>query len=446
MIIATSYLAVLLAYAPGIYCLLRFKRCARFPIVVFCFLGLFFFNAVGSILVMIRHYPNLEGSMLSPDYIGILIVQALLFYLISGPYVYIRMRTSQTIRIGNVDTVFIFACMPFILFIIGLYYIEVGTFLIVELINGNINLDNILAHRQLSYGLDNFKYYRLGFLVLPSMLAAHVLLVGAAHKKLKWWHVAILLSCFVHSSLLGEKSGILYIFLVMIIAYSVRLSFEGKGILEMINTKVALGLLGAFVPTVLSYHIYYSTVGKVFRIDTLVFRIFGVYSESIALAVRYANKLGFQSGLTLPTIKGLLKHERFDIETALHVYLSALFKDYRVVTTELKGNIPVSAITEGYVNFGWTGVLVFACVSFLAVIAVQEILLRTRLGILSYTLMIWYAYLALNISMYSIFYTFFSFIHTYVLLGIILLYGMITFILKHCGAEKTLCRIQLQGN
>jgi len=224
----------------------------------------------------------------------------------------------------------------------------------------------------------------------------------------------------------------------MLIAYSVLLSFQGKGLRDMVNPKIAIGLLVAFIPTVLTYQIYYAAVGKTFKLGTLIFRIIGVYSESIALSVRYANKIGFMYGLTLPTIKGLFKHERFDIETALHVYLSALFKDYRIVTTELKGNIPVSSIAEGYINFGWTGVVLFAGISFLTVLFFQEILLRMRLGILSYTLMVWYAYLALNLSMYSIFYTFFSFIHTYLFIGIVLLYLFTNLIMKSRGVEINL--------
>jgi len=374
---------------------------------------------------------------MTPDYIGIIVVQVLLLYLIAGPYVYLKYKTEQEVIVRNADTKFIIVFAPVIVLILIFYYQEVGKFPIIELINGNINTENVLEYREMTYGLDNFKYYRLGFLVLPLLLAAHVFLLGSARKSFKLWYFVVISMCLIPTLLLAEKSGILYIALALIIAYTVHLSFRGKGLLDMISPKVALGMLVAFIPTVVNYLIYYSVAGKTFKMSTMIFRIIGVYSESIALSVRYVDQHGFLSGLTLPTIKGILKHERFDIETALHVYLSALFKDYRIVTTELKGNIPVSAVAEGYINFGWTGVVLFAGVSFLTVILFQELLLRARMGIISHTLMVWCAYLALNLSMYSLFYTFFSFIHTYLFIGIALLYLFTYLIMRRVGLENT---------
>jgi len=437
MIEITSYIIILLAYAPGIYCIFKYKKIMQFPLILFTFLGLFIFNASGSILVMNRQYPNFAGSIMTPDYIGIIVVQVLLLYLIAGPYVYLKYKTKQEIIVRNADTKFIFILVPVIVLVLIFYYQEVGKFLIIELINGNINTENVLKYREMTYGLSNFKYYRLGFLVLPLLLAAHVFLLGSARKSFKLWYFIVILMCFIPTLLLAEKSGILYIALTLIIAYSVHLSFHGKSMIDMLNPKLFAGVLAVFIPTIITYHLYYLAAGKKFNISTLIFRIFGVYSESIALCVRYVDHNGHLTGLTLPTIRGVLKHDRFNIETALHVYLSSLYNNFNQATTELKGNIPISSIAEGYVNFGWIGVLLFGGISFLTVLFFQELFLKIHLGIISYSLMVWYAYLALNLSMYSIFYTFFSFIHTYLLIGIILLYLLTLFIIKRFGFEKS---------
>lgn len=444
MIEIGSYIIVLLSYFPGLYYIFKYNEINRLPLVVFCFLGLFLFNALGSILVMYRHYPCLQGSILTPEYIGILVAQAVIFYLIAGPYVYFRRRLQEDVILRKTDTAFIFVIAPIIILLLVLYYQEVGTFLVVELISGKMNHSNLLEYRELTYGLTNFRYYRLGFLVLPSILAAHALLVCSARKRFTPWYLVVIFVCFIPTILLGEKSGILYLILVMIIAYSVKLSFKGNGLIDMVRLKYLFGIFAAFIPTIIIYQLYYSGLAKKFKISNLIYRILGVYSESIALSVKWVDQNGHLSGLTLPTIKGLLKHDRFNIETALHVYLSSLFGDFHSTTTQLQGNIPVSAIGEGYINFGWMGVVLFAGISFISVVFIQEILLRLRLGIISYTLMVWYAYLSLNISMYSIFYTFFSFIHTYVFVGVLALYYITFYIMKKLGIEQT--EYAIRGN
>ena len=78
------------------------------------------------------------------------------------------------------------------------------------------------------------------------------------------------------------------------------------------------------------------------------------------------------------------------------------------------------ALGEGFANFGWLGFVLFALISFGAVVLVQEFFLRIRLGLISHALMSWYAYLALMISTNSIFATLISLIYT-VAFGIIIL-------------------------
>ena len=47
MQIYAAYIAVLAAYSPGLYFLYKAKYTSRFPLLAFCFIGLFLFNAAG---------------------------------------------------------------------------------------------------------------------------------------------------------------------------------------------------------------------------------------------------------------------------------------------------------------------------------------------------------------------------------------------------------------
>lgn len=431
------YILVLTAYAPGIIYIIRYREIFIYPIISFCFLGMFIFNAVGSIIIINREYPMLSGSIVTPQYIGILILQVCIFYLIAWPYINWRKASLPKINVNFANEYIFLIIIGLLTFtILFLYYKEVGNFLIFELIKGNMNHANLLKYRELTYGLINFKYYRLGFLVFPSILSAHIFLIDSFQNCFKIFHLFIISICLIPPILLGEKSGILYITIILIICYSVNLSVKKKSFIEFFKLKTIIAILSALIPTILIYQLYYSGLAKTFKFSKLIYRIVGVYSESIALSVKYVENNGKLLGKTLPTIKGLLKHNRFNIETALHKYLSSLFGDIHTTTTTLKGNIPFSAVTEGYINFGWIGVAIFSSVSFLTLIVFQEVFLRIKLGVLSYTLMVWYAYLALNLSMYSAFYTIFSIIHTLVCIGLICLYSAIVFINKRVEFKR----------
>ena len=73
-------------------------------------------------------------------------------------------------------------------------------------------------------------------------------------------------------------------------------------------------------------------------------------------------------------------------------------------------------VAEGYINFDWLGAATFSLGAFLTVTFMQEILLRVRMGLLSFSLMAWYAYLSMSIAMTSVFATIVSFVHTYALI------------------------------
>ena len=91
----------------------------------------------------------------------------------------------------------------------------------------------------------------------------------------------------------------------------------------------------------------------------------------------------------------------------------------------LPGSISVPTVAEGYINFGWLGAAAFSFGAFVSVTFMQELLLRLRMGLLSFSLMAWYAYLSMSIAMTSVFATIVSLVHTYVLVFCIILFWAI---------------------
>jgi hypothetical protein len=177
-------------------------------------------------------------------------------------------------------------------------------------------------------------------------------------------------------------------------------------------------------------------------------RVFVVHSEVLALTVPFVEEYGTLGGATLPTVRGLLPGKQVIIEVPMHIYANDAQNAHQVFThhefstgaPELEwfsGSLPVSALAEGYINFGWAGFLLFGVMSFASVILVQEILWRLPLGLLPQALMAWYGYLAVTLSMYGAFATFISLIHTGVLLVLTGAYWAISTFAHHAIAQES---------
>lgn len=404
------YAVIVLAYVPGLIAIVKLDHIGRLPIVLFCFLGLFLFNAMGSILVFLQKYSYSGIPLMSTEYILMLIGQACLFYLIVGPYVLSKGRRAEqhvddrTLAIHTADRWLAVVLIVSIVLILALYYREVKSFLIFDLFSGQLHTHTALPYRmKKSYGLENFFLYRFGFLVFPSLLACLLTFTCLIERRMSIGRAGLLLFCFLPPLLLAEKAGVLWIVLNVVIGYVFFVCHSGKRVMQALNGKVALLVLAASLPTLAITTFYYgpdqqSVWGIV---QVLQFRIFGAYAESLAGIVPLVKEHGFFNGSTLPTIHGLLPSERVILANEMHRYLVGR-----------PGVIPVPALGEGYVNFGWAGFVVFAFLSFGAVVVLQEFFLRFRLGLISHTWQIWYAHLAMMLATTGVFATLISLTYT----------------------------------
>lgn len=408
------YLGVLAVYAPGLVLAANRQRILQFPITIFTFLGLFVFNALGSILIF---EPDLaeRDDYFSYEYVGLLIGQALLYYAVAVPYMALSPLRPLVARPEPVtDRRLVVVLLAASGGIVSLYFATVGPPPLVEILRGGLDWTNIVTHRSdVFYGRDDFWLFNLGFTTLPLVAAIYALaLRGTAPRALPSAKLVIIV-CTLVCTLPGGKGSVLEACTALIIAYyllsgwsSTKRSWRWQFSLRtsLVYFSVAL------VPVLAMYQLYFGAekdFGELFV--PLLYRIVGVYSESIAAATAYVEQHGLLGGITFPTIRGLLAHDRKDIGTEMHHFM---FGPGGVCT--------LSGTAEGYINFGWTGFVALALATFASMIAVEWTLKRAPKNLLTVSLIVFYSSLATRVAQASLFATFVSltYVATFCLLAL----------------------------
>ncbi|MCH8830305.1 MAG: hypothetical protein IID45_12075, partial [Planctomycetes bacterium] len=420
------YLVTLLCYLPGLIFACHRRRMLRFPVTTFTFLGLFIFNVVGSVFVII---PELTGraDFYRTEYFLLLCAQAGLFYLVAFPYVAIARTNDRPVEIKpGADRCFLTILIALIVSIVALYLVRVGTPPLIAIIKGGLSLPDIIRLRTNTiYGLPEFWLYNLGFTTIPLMAAIFALAMRATSPKslprARW----IILACLCVNLLPGGKGNVLDFCTSLLVAYflitgwcgredrhaplpGIALSPERSTHLKFSYKKTAFYLAAAFLPVLLMYKIYLGPMVEFGDLlSQVVFRIVGVYSESMAAAVVYVEQNGTLGGASLPTIRGLLSHDRMHLDSEMHIFMFGA-----------AGSVTLSGPAEGFINFGWIGFAVMSVLTFGAMIVVEEVLKNMRRTILSITLLAFYSALATKAAQISLFAVFVSL--TYVSLAMLL--------------------------
>ena len=201
----TLYLVILLAYLPGAVAVWKWQKLALFPLLVWYYFGMVLFLAIGSYKVMTT--PHLIGSLFSRTYVLMLVSQVAILYIFAWPYVYYAKR-PQTPNRHKCDDFLPWLLMALAVGVLAIYYSKVGNFLIFDLIAGNINRFNILDYRLMTYGLPEYPFYRMGFLVFPAMAAAAAVLNAGIRGCWRIADVTVIVFCAIPPMLLAEKAGI----------------------------------------------------------------------------------------------------------------------------------------------------------------------------------------------------------------------------------------------
>jgi hypothetical protein len=419
------YFGLLLVYVPGLIFVAHKGRLLRFPITSFTFLGVFVFNIVGSIFVIVPEMTP-RDDYYRHEYVWLLVTQAVIFYLIAFPYVMFSKRENRPVECDrHVDRAFLRVLLVMIGGIVMLYLVNVGLPPLVVIMKGGLSLQDIIRIRtDTVYGLSEFWLYNLGFTTIPLLASIYVLAVKATSPHRLPHSHWIIIGCLCINALPGGKGNVLDFCTAILVGYFLlagwgassgrpllngKQSVETGKRLQFSYTKTFLFLSAAFIPVLYMYKIYLGPMiefGDLF--SQVVFRIVGVYSESIAAAVVYVERIGPLDGATLPTVRGLFPHDRILLDTEMHNFMFGA-----------PGSVTLSGPAEGYLNFGWTGFVVMAVATFGSMILIEEVLGNMRRTPLTITLIAFYSALATKAAQVSLFAIFVSL--TYVCLVAILM-------------------------
>ena len=405
------YAAVLTAYMPGVIALCLWPKCRHFPLICFAFLGMFFFNAVGSISVFKEnklYLLDFDTADVAVELALVLVFQVLIFYLVALAYLVRRPIVRMTPVADENDRSLLLIGMAIIVLLGAIYYAETGTFLILHSLSGSMNMENALQFReQYVYGLKWWSIYNLGFFFLPLFLSGYALILFQVDRR-QVWLVSMTLAVSLGSYItLGSKSGLLIFVLSFSVTYLTYFGMVVGGVTEFIRLRKFWTFVG--VSLVLLYIGYDRAmpigVSPTSFAQQIWYRVFVTYPETLAGALSFFHDFGALGVSVLPTMRGLLPHEQVSLSVELHQYISGS-----------PGGVSVPFSGEAFLIGGWPALLVIVPMVFAALIALQELffLAPSRVGAIAFSAL--YAYLALNISMNGIFASLVTFMYPAVIL------------------------------
>ena len=415
---ALLYALVLLAYLPGVVVLVCWRKCWYFPILCTAFLGMLFFNALGSIGVFDEKkiYPlNFDTAEIAEEFALILVFQALAFYAVVGAYLLLRKPVIIKPQASGLDLLAVWLAAIGILFIAGLYYQETGTFLLLATLDHSMNVDNALSFREkYVYGLKLWPFYNLAFVFLPVVLSNYGLILVKSHRRYRALFALAIVVSFGASLSLGSKGGVFGFVLTLGVAYLAYLGMTGQSMAAIFRSRAFIVfVLGAVAVMVLGYlWATPETLDATTLIKRLWYRIFVAYPETLAASVSYARHYGTLGISVLPTMRGLLAHDQISLSLLLHQYEAGA-----------AGGVSVPFAGEAFLLAGWsTVILVLPCV-FGVLVLLQEVAFCFTDGLISIAFSALYAYLAVVLALNGMFASLFNFMYpcTLFLLGLTVL-------------------------
>jgi hypothetical protein len=411
-----SYLAVLLVYVPGLFLVLSGRRLLVFPIVGLLFLGQLVFNALGAFSVLQTRFSHGGVDLATNTYVWLLMLQAAIFYALAGPYLLFRKVAIRSLNISREDALTGFAILALAIAGAASLVIKHGLPPFFHLFSGELRADTVGAFRGLTHGAEEGLKYKMAFLIAPALAFCWLLLCFFEDRR-RFYLVALIAS-LVFPLLLGEKVGVLQTAAAAGGTAIYWLARRARKPTVLVALRVAPWLLASLVPTAIFFLLYYedtdSGISEV--ANRLWFRLFVAYSETFAGAVAMLRDYGPLDGSSLPTIWGLLPHERTQLEGAMIWFL-----DWGTVPQDIGDYIGAAPVL---------GFVVFAVGFTLILIGVQEMLVGRSSSALLGVLTAWFSVQALSLSFSSGFATFVSLTYSLVLVTMIGIHLSIKFLLS----------------
>jgi hypothetical protein len=407
-----AYLLVLAAYLPSTLLLMRRNVRREYPLIAFSMLGMFIFNACGSIFVI---FPGLveREDWFSWNYIGLLVLQSAIFHMVCGAYLAMTARRfvnrSSWPQPQACDEWMLLATLGLSLAIVAHYLKYVGAPPLWEIVQGHVESSGVIALRNESFtNLSNSYLYNLGMVVMPCLAASQALVLFQQGRLARSKTTGIIVGCTVIVLLPGHKgTSMLLLEAVGITWLLLRAGEECRSRKRVQHRTGARGAvllagLGFAVLMLVSsmYSFYYGDSPQAHALAK-IYRIIGVYSEAIAASVPFTEKYGMLDGMTLPNIRGLLSHTPMQLDGEMHFFLFGG-----------PGGAPVPSVGEGYINFGWTGALAFAILGNSVLVLYEEIFRRAPRNLCTFTVLSLYCYFAVLVSQVSLFSSLISLTYT----------------------------------
>lgn len=402
-----TYAGILAAYLPGLYAIARYRLYHRFPVLTLAFLGWFVLNALGSLAVFL--IPNkvffLRNSapLLNPDYVALLIAQALLSYVCFAPYIMFRAPKTGYRFIpqrGDREMQLIMAAV-IIAIVVG-YRIMVGPYLLFQLMGSQIDATGIGELRNAAlFGRGDAWIYIAGFFFLPILFAIHTVMLVILTRKCTVLDALLVVLCVIAPcTLMGFKTGLTepllagiltYIFVRPMAARRRRKVAAGQMAMQWLQRLAGITIF--LIPTIFLYLQAFgrkASAGLV--LGQLLVRTLCISSLQIAIIPAYVASYGYQNGSSwfpLNLYMNNISGANLDVQLAHFMYGKA-------------GAAPTPALTECYANFGWDGFIVFGAIIMVSVILIQEVFLTIDLGVFGTSLMLLYGYFAAKLATQSL--------------------------------------------
>lgn len=403
------YLLTLGIHVPWLIYAWRTGKILKYPIISFCYLGMFLFNALGSIFVA---YPELvdKGNYYSAEFFALVNVQAVIFYLVTA--VYFLFSRPAPMRVMPEPTT-ADRCFPYLLLVITLaivahYCVNVGSPPLLGLLSGSLNGQELVGYRiENTYGREDYFFYHLGYTILPVIAGVQVFVISLVQPKGRLVSRSFILVCIFISCLVGGKGNVLEIITALTISYLLYCAGYTRAGPQPIAYKKILLVLGiGLVPVAAMFYVYCGEVMDNMQIFVVaIYRVFDAYAEALAGVVLYTREYGFVGIQGLPNVHGLLGHETLHMEEEMCSFLNGV----------AGGGVSIPGPAQGYLAFGWPGFVSLAVICFSTMVLIQEVFRRISLSNpMVFSLLITYVWLATKVAQIGFFYTFASFTLTIV--------------------------------
>lgn len=240
-----------------------------------------------------------------------------------------------------------------------------------------INEYDLKAMRvDIQFGESKFHWFRHGFFTLPQVIAtshylAYLYRPTKAHRIMAG--IAFAYAIVMGSAFLNKNEPLL----VVIFLFAARSIYSGRlvGGRFLLTAGLLVSLiLGGYVlydPELFSQQQWYAAI-----LD----RIFVAYARANAVCFNvWPNDIPFLDGTTLPMLGSVLGYDQVDAAKILHFYAYGQFGH---------GQAPCANFADGYINFGWTGFLIWSLLAQLTIWVIQSVVARNRLNYVSAALAI----------------------------------------------------------